>query len=302
MVAWLEAARAHFPLTQSKERPYRTALEFINTWLKHHCIPMPVSQANALLDYLGDYPSHGDLAVFMNKYRTDAPYATYEFEQIGDDELPDKPNEEANVDLQLDYMTDQENVRYVPQTISTSYDGSEQDFSEDYAFACRDSTKLSVRGVGVIFASGDDTVGPKDCRAIDNSGRVQFLPTFPTSFTCRIFISLLTSVGGTINYGSEVVTPFSSGGFSNYFKRPEFQKDAVPPFLQNLGDKYQGLYNATRRRRTTSCISSKVKLIPSWVRAALRLWVLLSSPSTSSVLEHPADRLCTGRSWRGAVE
>ncbi|KAH9010503.1 hypothetical protein EDB83DRAFT_2530694 [Lactarius deliciosus] len=52
-----------------------------------------------IADHLGDYPSHGDLTVFMNKYRTDAPYATYESEQIGDDELPDKPNEEANVDL-----------------------------------------------------------------------------------------------------------------------------------------------------------------------------------------------------------
>ncbi|KAH9052029.1 hypothetical protein EDB83DRAFT_2521897 [Lactarius deliciosus] len=89
-------------------------------------VNVPVSQANALLgasylhelcktlcyvpaaknknmvgiaDHLGDYPSHGDLTVFMNKYRTDAPYATYESEQIGDDELPDKPNEEANVDL-----------------------------------------------------------------------------------------------------------------------------------------------------------------------------------------------------------
>ncbi|KAI9435588.1 subtilisin-like protein [Lactarius indigo] len=214
--------------------------------------------------YLGDYPSDDDLTAFMNKYRTDAPYATYEFEQIGDEVLPTDPHEEANVDLQyasaiayptpliyystpgkegflrwLNYMTDQE---VVPQTISTSYDGSEQDFSEDYAFSvCREFAKLGVRGVSVIFASGDDAVGREDCKVNDDSGRVQFLPTFPAS------CPWVTSVGGTIYHGSEVAAPFSSGGFSNYFEREEFQDDAVSAFLEKIGDKYQGLYNATSR-------------------------------------------------------
>ncbi|KAH8985811.1 peptidase S8/S53 domain-containing protein, partial [Lactarius akahatsu] len=37
------------------------------------------------------------------------------------------------------------------------------------------------------------------------------------------------------------------GGFSNIFKRPNYQEQAVTTFLQHLGHQYQGKYNATSR-------------------------------------------------------
>ncbi|KAI9459844.1 subtilisin-like protein [Lactarius psammicola] len=195
--------------------------------------------------YLGDYPDHDDLTEFMKRYRPDARYATYEFEHVGDEDLPYEPNEEANVDLQyseaitgfliwLNYIIKQPKV---PQTISTSYDGEEQYFSEGYATAlCDLFAQLGLRGASVIFASGDDAVGRGECRVNDGSGKVQFLPTFPAS------CPWVTSVGGTIDHSPEVAVAFSSGGFSNYFKRPRYQDYAVSIYLQHLGNQYRGLY------------------------------------------------------------
>ena len=180
---------------------------------------MPVAKDRNVLGiagYLGDYPDHDDLTAFMKKYRTDAPYATYTFEHVGDGDLPDEPSDEANVDLQyteaiayptphiyystpgeqgflvwLKYMIDQPTV---PQMISMSYDGEEQYFSEGYAIAvCKLFAQLGARGASVILASGDDAVGREDCRVNDGSGRVQFLPTFPASCTCGIFSPLANS-------------------------------------------------------------------------------------------------------------
>jgi len=58
----------------------------------------------------------------------------------------------------------------------------------------------------------------------------------------RFFIGpFVTSVGGTTD-NPEVAAIFSGGGFSNYFDIPDYQENAVSTFLQNLGDKYNGLY------------------------------------------------------------
>ncbi|KAI9448987.1 subtilisin-like protein [Lactarius psammicola] len=221
-----------------------------------------------IVGYHGDYPSQDDLATFMREYRTDGVDARFTLVRIRDRNLPGKPqpnpNQEANVDIQyteaiayptphiyystvnsgklsylawLIYMTKQPTV---PQTISTSYGDNEQDFAEDYATAlCNLFAQLGARGASVIFSTGDDGVGRGDCIVNDGSGRVQFLPTFPAS------CPWITSVGGTIN--PEVAAAFSSGGFSNYFKRPRYQDIAMRFFLQDIGNQHYGLYNASSR-------------------------------------------------------
>lgn len=71
-------------------------------------------------------------------------------------------------------------------------------------------------------------------------------------------------MGGTYSINPELSTNFSSGGqyqfftsvsqsscitlgFSGYFARPSYQEQAVAPFLENLGDTYSGLFNASGR-------------------------------------------------------
>jgi len=58
----------------------------------------------------------------------------------------------------------------------------------------------------------------------------------------------ITVVGGTTGYEPEVAARFSSGGFSEYFQRPIYQKQAVSAFLQDLGSRHQGLYKCVRFR------------------------------------------------------
>ena len=45
----------------------------------------------------------------------------------------------------------------------------------------------------------------------------------------------------------EAAIYFSSGGFSDRFPRPAYQDDAVTEYLENLGDKWTGLYNPAGR-------------------------------------------------------
>jgi hypothetical protein len=45
-----------------------------------------------------------------------------------------------------------------------------------------------------------------------------------------------------MDYQPEVAAPISGGGFSNVFTRPLYQQQALPTFLQNIGDLNQGFY------------------------------------------------------------
>ncbi|KAH9061848.1 subtilisin-like protein [Lactarius deliciosus] len=222
--------------------------------------------------YDGQYPSPKDLGLFMTEFRTDGEDATFSVVQVqGGGNDPDKPGIEANLDIQYsEAMTYPiTNVFYsiggaletldpfvnflfhmltketrIPQTITTSYGGPEYNFPLDYATrVCRIFAELGLRGVSVFFASGDSGVGKGNCLFEDINGHVSvhFIPDFPA--TCPY----LTSVGGTTNDSPEVAASLSGGGFSKYFARPPYQANAVPPFLQTLGDKYQGYYNPNGR-------------------------------------------------------
>ncbi|KAH9059093.1 subtilisin-like protein [Lactarius vividus] len=217
----------------------------------------------------GQYPSQWDLWAFMDKYRYGA-YATFTIVEVnGGGYDASNPHYEANLDVQyteamayptplnfystgrgprgtdnqylslLNYFLEQENI---PQTISISYGHKEKDYPRDEAiYVCRLFGQLGLRGVSVLFGSGDYGVGAGDCKAED--GSVRFIPLFPA--TCPF----VTSVGGATGGGfvPEVAASFSGGGFSNIFARPDYQQQAVSPYLQNLGNLYQGMYNPSGR-------------------------------------------------------
>ncbi|KAH8982702.1 subtilisin-like protein [Lactarius akahatsu] len=221
-----------------------------------------------VVGFLGDYPSPTDLTAFMQEYRSEASDATFTVVDVnrgGYD--PTHPSEEANMDIQyaeamaypiphifystgqgpsgteehlmswLNYILDQENV---PQTISISYNYEELALEREYAiYVCDQFAKLGVRGVSVLLSSGNDGVGEGTCQKDD--GTVRFRPTFPG--TCPY----ITVVGGTTDYEPEVAADLSGGGFSDYFKRPRYQEEAVTTFFQDLGNRYEGLYNASGR-------------------------------------------------------
>ncbi|KAH9052956.1 subtilisin-like protein [Lactarius deliciosus] len=255
-------------------------------WLYNSVTYQPAATEQNMIEitgFLGEYVGDEDLEEFMRLFRPDANDATFLVIDINDSGYDsDKPGDEANLNMQytqgiawptphvfysiggvplsvpgifppdsftlvnnnepyLEWLDVMMKLEDVPQTITTSYGGEEQTFPPDYAESlCELFKQLGARGVSILFASGDEGVGDGDCKKNDGSGVVRFQPVFPA--TCP----WVTSIGGTTEY-PEVAAPLSSGGFSNLFARPVYQADAVPGFLQQLGNQHSGLYNASSR-------------------------------------------------------
>ncbi|OBT91827.1 vesicle formation at the endoplasmic reticulum [Pseudogymnoascus verrucosus] len=129
----------------------------------------------------------------------------------------------------------------LPQTITTSYGENEQSVPPKYAKkVCSMFGELGLRGVSVLFSSGDTGVGSA-CQTNDGKNTTRFLPIFPAA------CPWVTSVGGTYQVQPERAVSFSSGGFSDLFPRPKYQDKAVKGFLRILGDRWKGLYNPAGR-------------------------------------------------------
>ncbi|KAL4779813.1 peptidase S8/S53 domain-containing protein [Aspergillus varians] len=125
----------------------------------------------------------------------------------------------------------------LPAVLTTSYGEEEQSVPESYSNAsCNLFAQLGARGVSVIFSSGDDGVGGS-CLTNDGTNRTRFQPIFPAS------CPFVTSVGGTYGNNPEKAVDFSGGGFSDRFQRPVYQKASVDRYLNEIGNKWDGLYN-----------------------------------------------------------
>ena len=115
---------------------------------------------------------------------------------------------------------------FLPWVISVSY-GDDED-SVDIRYAARiniEFQKAGLRGVSILFASGDG--GIAGSRTRDSCAK--FVPTFPAASPW------VTAVGGACgneNQNPEVGAELSGGGFSNYWSRPEYQKQAVQHYFE----------------------------------------------------------------------
>ncbi|KAH9047230.1 subtilisin-like protein [Lactarius hengduanensis] len=234
--------------------------------------------AIGILGFNNEFPSLTDLDTFMSEFRADSDpnQVAFTVELVNGGQYdPSMPGVEASLNMQyaqaMSYPTphifysiggrllwslgDNQPIpgdlflmwmvhlvpqEKIPQTMSISYGVNEKDVPAEYARSvCDIFMQLGVRGVSILFSSGDDGVGVGNCQ--DASGRVRFIPKFPA--TCPY----ITSVGGTTSSIPEVAAPLSGGGFSNYFGRPPYQNDVVPGFLRNLGNQYNGMYNPSGR-------------------------------------------------------
>lgn len=129
----------------------------------------------------------------------------------------------------------------LPTVLSTSYGEDEQSVPASYAKSvCNLIGQLGARGVSVVFSSGDTGVGSA-CQTNDGKNTTRFLPIFPAA------CPYVTSVGGTYQVQPERAISFSSGGFSDLWKRPKYQDKAVKDYLKILGGTWKGLYNKEGR-------------------------------------------------------
>jgi len=153
---------------------------------------------------------------------------------------PDNPENEPF----LKFMTTLANTSDAPLVISSSYGEDEDSVSQAYAERCNvEFQKAGVRGISLLFASGDSGVGGTGgCGAQCSAGKKCFVPMWPAASP------YVTAVGGTTGFGGkESAASLSSGGISYRWPRPAWQKEAVASFLagKDLPDK--SLYSHTGR-------------------------------------------------------
>ncbi|OTA63287.1 subtilisin-like protein [Hypoxylon sp. EC38] len=133
----------------------------------------------------------------------------------------------------------------VPHVVSISYADDEQSVPAPYAArVCDLFALLAARGVSIFSGTGDggaSGIGQNQCYSNDGEKRRMFLPTFPAS------CPYVTAVGATGNTLPLEGADFSTGGFSNYFSRPDWQKGVVDDYITVLNGSHEGLYNKTGR-------------------------------------------------------
>ena len=109
---------------------------------------------------------------------------------------------------------------------------------DDTEFRCNDEfLKAAARGISLLVSSGDEGVtGESGCGTECADAYECFVPRWPPGSPW------VTVVGGTAPSGESVGGPtgegeeawfMSSGGFSNRFAMPDWQKDAVGKYLKN---------------------------------------------------------------------
>lgn len=138
----------------------------------------------------------------------------------------------------LEWMMAVGNTSAVPWVHSVSYGDNEDSLSVAYMRRINtEFMKAGVRGISILFASGDDGAGCK---------KNKFRPSFPASSP------FVTTVGGTgfknpFGTGKEFAYEISGGGFSNVFAQPSYQSKQVAHFLSTEGVPSSDYFNKTGR-------------------------------------------------------
>jgi len=138
----------------------------------------------------------------------------------------------------LTWIVNMSSTADAPWVHSVSYGDYENTVSLDYATRVNtEFQKFGTRGRSILFASGDDGVG---C----NTACSYFVPNFPATSP------YVTAVGGVYYDGNtQTADSISSGGFSDYFSMPSYQRGAVTKYISQNANNLppQSFWNATGR-------------------------------------------------------
>ncbi|PGH23831.1 hypothetical protein AJ80_02079 [Polytolypa hystricis UAMH7299] len=230
--------------------------------------------------YLEQYARYGDFARFLEIFAPRLKNTTFDVELInGGQNLQESGEDSVEASLDIDYAISLSNAtsvyystggrgplvpdveqpgksrnqnepyleqlqyflrlpdRKLPAVLTTSYGETEQSVPKRYSdVVCAMFAQLGVRGVSVIFASGDSGPGTA-CLTNDGKNTTRFSPIFPAA------CPYVTSVGATFNTNPERAIEFSSGGFSDRYSRPLYQRRAVDEYLRKHGKQWKGYYN-----------------------------------------------------------
>lgn len=135
----------------------------------------------------------------------------------------------------------------LPSVLSISYSDDEVSVPRPYAEkVCDMIGVLACRGTTVLFGSGDGgSQGGRNsnCRTRDGKDKKIAMTTFPSTCPWAVAVGAVTNARTTPPEAAE----FSTGGFSQYFAQPDWQKDAVAGYLAQLDGNLTGYYEPKNR-------------------------------------------------------
>lgn len=213
------------------------------------------NNSQAVAQFLEQYYHPADLAEFMNMFGRTFQHLS-QVDRVVGTQGAGKAGLEASLDVEyimstganistwvftnpgrhesqepfLQWMVLLSNMSDLPWVHTISYGDDEDSLSTAYMMRINtEFMKAGVRGISLLFASGDSGAGCKHMGKEQNS----FRPSFPASSP------YVTTVGGTsfknpfkVTY--EVTDYISGGGFSNVFGMPDYQASAVKVYLTTV--------------------------------------------------------------------
>ncbi|XP_037096739.1 tripeptidyl-peptidase 1 [Syngnathus acus] len=213
------------------------------------------NNSQAVAQFLEQYYSPADLAEFMSLYGGSFQHLS-KVDRVVGTQGTGKAGLEASLDVEyimstgasiptwvftnpgrhesqepfLRWVVLLSNISDLPWVHTISYGDDEDSLSTAYMQRINtEFMKAGVRGLSLLFASGDSGAGCWHMTKEQNS----FRPSFPASSP------YVTTVGGTsfknpfkVTY--EVTDYISGGGFSNVFKMPDYQASAVAGYLKTV--------------------------------------------------------------------
>ncbi|KAM9355941.1 tripeptidyl-peptidase 1 [Pholidichthys leucotaenia] len=212
------------------------------------------NNSQAVAQFLEQYYNPTDLAEFMSLYGKSFKHRS-QVDRVVGTQGTGKAGLEASLDVEyimstganistwvftnpgrhesqepfLQWMVLLSNMTDLPWVHTISYGDDEDSLSTAYMRRINtEFMKAGVRGLSLLFASGDSGAG---CRQLSKDQNC-FRPSFPASSP------YVTTVGGTsfknpfkVTY--EVTDYISGGGFSNVFEMPDYQVSAVNAYLNS---------------------------------------------------------------------
>jgi subtilase family serine protease len=278
---WSTDSTFPFPSPYGVSAAQLSTLWTADSLKKFYGIPKSLTNTNpqnsqSVAEFLGEYYSEKDLQRWLSFMDVTS---NSQVKVIGPND-ESKPGGEATLDIQwmvgispdvktvfwslgdlhegqepfLEWLTDISNTPNAPLVHSVSYADEESTLSQDYMNRVNiELQKAGVRGLTMLFASGDDGVLGYTSRGVSWSvcQSNAFQPQFPSSSPYA------TSVGGTVQRpnGQEAVATSqgaaaritSGGGFSNVFPAPSYQKTVVAQYLGFFNNVPQSKFQASNR-------------------------------------------------------
>ncbi|XP_054653099.1 tripeptidyl-peptidase 1 isoform X2 [Dunckerocampus dactyliophorus] len=213
------------------------------------------NNSQAVAQFLEQYFSPADLAEFMSIYGSSFQHLS-KVDRVVGRQSTGKAGLEASLDVEyimstganiptwvftnpgrhesqepfLQWMVLLSNMSDLPWVHTISYGDDEDSLSTAYMQRINtEFMKAGIRGISLLFASGDSGAGCRHMAKEQNS----FRPSFPASSP------YVTTVGGTsfknpFKLTYEVTDYISGGGFSNVFRMPDYQASAVAGYLKTV--------------------------------------------------------------------